>query len=152
MSSEKESFPAAYSSFAVSVDSRAAERGSPVYSSNNNDLNSPGILRNTRGSSSSSPYTYGHEKKRSLSPKSEDRDRFEKGTSTTIPGKPGVRFTKDTIHEYDHRLASQSPLHHRRSSTAAFIEYIRTHLPEHNRTASIAITPKRAVLLFAVSS
>lgn len=133
---EKEAFPSAYSSFAVSVDSRNAER--PSYSTPANESNS-GILRQTRPTSA-----YGfHEKKRSLSPKSQDR--FDSGKST----KPGVRFTKDVIHEYTQREAS--PLHHRRSSTAAFIDYIRTHLPESHNGGSLALTPKRALVLFAVS-
>lgn len=134
--SEKEAFPSAYSSFAVSVDSRNAER--PSYSTPPSDTGS-GILRQTRPTSA-----YGfHEKKRSLSPRSQDR--FESRNA-----KPSVRFTKDIIHEYTQ--GEPSPLHHRRSSTAAFIDYIRTHLPESDNGGSLNLTPKRALLLFAVSA
>lgn len=129
--SEKDGFPSAYSSFAVSVDSRNAER--PIYSTPPLE-SSNGILRHTRP---------GHEKRRSLSPMSSDRlDR--------VSAKPSVRFTRDTIHEYGHHN-EQQPMHHRRSSTAAFLEYIRTHLPESQRRGSISLTPKRGLALFAVS-
>lgn len=144
-------FPSAYSSFAVSVDSRNAER--PTYSTPSSDSSS-GILRQTRPSSSAySRDSSFHEKKRSLSPRSQDRllfddsDHARASNASSRSSKPGVRFTKDIIHEYQRE---PSALHHRRSSTAAFIEYIRTHLPESNNGTTLALTPKRGLILFAV--
>lgn len=163
-------FPEAYSNFAISVDSREAERTPPTYttstsssttlpqipescsSSSDSIIPSSGILRQPRSLHSTQSSI--DIKRRELSPKTYDRERERqndrhKGEYDRERGKYGVRFSKEVDYDYG---AVPSALHHRRSSTAAFVEYVRAHLADGvNHRPNLALTPKRALLLFVVS-
>lgn len=145
-----------YSSFAISVDSRDAE-GATDHVSGQKSLARHAALQKAsydyagresahnrfQRASSASPAP-GH-KKRSSSPEPVRNAEIYNEKSGS------VRFAA-LRDDGDHRASyTSSRPYHRRSSTAAFIEYVRSHLPEHHHRPVTSLTPKRALGLFCVS-
>ena len=137
-------YPSAYSSFAISVDSRAAETSQTPDILHEKPSGRPVSAMKHGKSVSANPeygiYSYGgYGKRRDSGP---DGPAFPSSTSKTF----GVRFNNADA------TMKRSNQHHRRSSTAAVIEYIRRQIDgESVEKTSIAFTAKRAFLLFCVS-
>ncbi|CAD6587448.1 MAG: hypothetical protein CYPHOPRED_003916, partial [Cyphobasidiales sp. Tagirdzhanova-0007] len=136
-------YPSAYSSFAISVDSRAAETSQTPDILHEKPSGRPVSAMKHGKSVSANPeygiYSYGgYGKRRDSGP---DGPAFPSSTSKTF----GVRFNNADA------TMKRSNQHHRRSSTAAVIEYIRRQIDgESVEKTSIAFTAKRAFLLFCI--
>lgn len=153
------SFPTAYSSFAISLDSRdaagrasmdKAARQAASDTASSTAVGSSSILKSHGKSRSSSPYDLA-----SSSAGSTAKAR----SSPRLGSRHGVRFSiseddreGNKWRAYNAKVAHGYPQHHRRSSTAAFLEYIKTHLPESRHRPPLTLTVKRAFLLFCVST
>lgn len=135
-------YPSAYSSFAISVDSREAENTHSPEISHEKPFGAPVSAMKHSKSSSASPdygvYSYhGYGKRRDSGPDT---------SASTAAKNFGVRFTAEN------KSSRNYGQHHRRSSTAAVIEYMRRHLDiDRREKSSMALTAKRAFLMFCVS-
>jgi hypothetical protein len=131
----KKPFDSPYSSFAISIDTRNIESSHAPPADRSARKPKSALKHNLRARSASdefqpttfSTYGLGGKKLNGLLPSRDDE-------------KHNVRFG-----------AMPGLKHHRRSSTAAFLEYINRHLPENSRHQPPMLTLKRAFLMFCVS-
>lgn len=152
------SFPTAYSSFAISLGSRDASGRASMDKA-------AGLAATDTASStavSSLSILKSHGKSRSTGPhelaSASSGSTAKVRSSPRLGSKHGVRFSisqddreGSKWRAYNGKVAHGYPQHHRRSSTAAFLEYIKTHLPESRHRPPVTLTVKRAFLLFCVS-
>jgi hypothetical protein len=147
-------FSPAYAAFAINVDSRDAESRSssipqnqppPAYRGTSILKHGKNRSANLAGYSAS----YRH-LKNARSPPLSGSAGFKQSPLYQQQYRPGVRFDPNQ-QEWRERPSAGG---HRRSSTAAFIEYLKQTMPldpsQHH--ISYRITPKRAFLLFCVGA
>lgn len=125
-----QAFPNAYSSFAIQVDSR--------------DATPPPSYPSSTASSAQrapSPLNGQHFKSKSL------YREFPRRSSPEMKALHGGRFGGARRGEKD----GYEQYHHRRSSTAALVEYVKNHIKQESHKPPTAFTLKRAFLMFCVS-
>lgn len=148
-------FTPAYAAFAINVDSRQAEASSrrrgasppPAY-----PYSGGSILKHGKSRSSNLaefPAHYRNPPATSLKGSRSPPVSSSAGFRHNATGRQGVRFDAASENPWRDRPSAGG---HRRSSTAAFIEYLKQNMPIHPQQTQMSyrITPKRAFLLFCV--